>query len=596
MADVLLITPPFFFYNTPHTGLSLLKAMLNEHNISSEILYCNLEYRERISPALYDRISLSLASDLVGESIFAAEAFPAAHKAHVHNRKRNRRRKFILPGPENYLTPEELLPARAQATSFLDYTAAVVTEKKPVIAGFNSSYNQLCACIAVADRIKKRLPAAVTAIGGYNCLEPMNTALSFLTSSLDYIFSGEGEYAFLNFCREILEGKRPSHRLITCAPVTDLDALPCPDFSDYFAASRVYNINPEEIILSPEGSRGCAWGDHSRCLFCGAAGETTPYRKKSSARFKNEINQLTNLYRCSRIFPADMAIAPGFITDPAGSLEYLEITDGYCETRPDLDYSELRILKKNHFHALQSGIETFHDKLLAVLKKGTTCLGNIRFLRDCLNLDINVNWVFIHTIPGEREEDYREMLEILPSLYHLQPPVLITPLILQRYSPLFRQQMAHGLETPEPCPVYYDIFPENTDFAKLAVCFRSEYPEAIKPCRAGEEVISVIKEWQLVWHTLTPRLTFTQAHNGFREIKDTRQTWKGKTDAEKKEGRTLNDKHWEILKKTLVPLPEAELRTAIQKNSGELEELLEWQFLIRHKGNLLSLVPLSPVP
>ena len=74
--------------------------------------------------------------------------------------------------------------------------------------------------------------------------------------------------------------------------IHDMDALPDPDFSDFFEAVKA---SPLAARLSPamliETARGCWWGAKNHCTFCGLNGDTMAFRAKSAERVLQEIER-----------------------------------------------------------------------------------------------------------------------------------------------------------------------------------------------------------------------------------------------------------------------------------------------------------------
>src|SRR4051812_34139351 len=73
--DICFVVMPFASVQRPALGVSLLKSELKDIGISSHIHYFNLDYAERISLKLYERIEEFVGPSLVGEIIFAKYAF-----------------------------------------------------------------------------------------------------------------------------------------------------------------------------------------------------------------------------------------------------------------------------------------------------------------------------------------------------------------------------------------------------------------------------------------------------------------------------------------------------------------------------------------
>lgn len=65
-------------------------------------------------------------------------------------------------------------------------------------------------------------------------------------------------------------------------------------------------------------------------------------------------------------------------------------------------------------------------------------------------------------MPGEREEDYEEMIELIPKLVHFHPPTGTFPIMFQRYSRYLENPAQYGLEL-EPYEIYRCIYGDNDD-------------------------------------------------------------------------------------------------------------------------------------
>ena len=68
-------------------------------------------------------------------------------------------------------------------------------------------------------------------------------------------------------------------------PIDDLDALPVPDYSDYFRDLDASGVSADVLpVLLFETARGCWWGAKSHCTFCGLNGGAMAFRAKSQSR------------------------------------------------------------------------------------------------------------------------------------------------------------------------------------------------------------------------------------------------------------------------------------------------------------------------
>src|SRR5205085_10441847 len=80
----------------------------------------------------------------------------------------------------------------------------------------------------------------------------------------------------------------------------DMDALPDPDYDDYFSA--VFRLGSDRVmddklpLLLFESSRGCWWGQKHHCTFCGLNNNGMAFRRKSPERVLEEVARLSSRY------------------------------------------------------------------------------------------------------------------------------------------------------------------------------------------------------------------------------------------------------------------------------------------------------------
>ena len=87
---------------------------------------------------------------------------------------------------------------------------------------------------------------------------------------------------------------------------SELDALPYPDFDDYFARLRRSPLEAEvDPLLFFETSRGCWWGEKHHCAFCGLNGSRLAFRSKSPRRAVDELEYLVRRHGVHRACSAD---------------------------------------------------------------------------------------------------------------------------------------------------------------------------------------------------------------------------------------------------------------------------------------------------
>ena len=73
--EVAFAIMPYHKLSTPALGASILQQCLTNHNISSRIFYYGFSFAKQIGLPLYNRITKSSPTHLIGEWTFSAAAF-----------------------------------------------------------------------------------------------------------------------------------------------------------------------------------------------------------------------------------------------------------------------------------------------------------------------------------------------------------------------------------------------------------------------------------------------------------------------------------------------------------------------------------------
>src|SRR5262249_3639259 len=118
--------------------------------------------------------------------------------------------------------------------------------------------------------------------------------------------------------------------------------------------------------------------------------------------------------------------------DPSRPLRF------FYEVKPNLKPEQVEAMAAAGVTIVQPGIESFSDEVLKLLRKGCTALGQVQFLKWAYQSDIKAVFNIILRNPGDKVEWYREMMDLLPFVTHLPPPVGIVTMHLERFSPYFQ--------------------------------------------------------------------------------------------------------------------------------------------------------------
>ncbi|WP_139233778.1 hypothetical protein [Butyrivibrio sp. M55] len=88
----------------------------------------------------------------------------------------------------------------------------------------------------------------------------------------------------------------------------------------------------------------------------------------------------------------------------------------------------------------------------------------------------------------------------VPLIYHLNPPLLVRPLEIARFSPYYEHPEEYDITGITPSDVYKEIFPKDADIAKLAWLFTASYKCESRDDRQLNDVIrKKVQTWMDLW-------------------------------------------------------------------------------------------------
>jgi ribosomal peptide maturation radical SAM protein 1 len=526
-ADVLLVSMPFGPLFSPSLGLSLLQPQLARRGLTSRIEYFTLPWAERIGERLYSRIiteNRAMSRAFVGEWIFSHALFEWT----VEHDERYLREVLLAPPkwlgrnptkPPAAADIRAILAARDAARRFIDACADTVAAANPRLVGLTSVFQQHLASLALARRVKALLPDAVIVMGGANCEATMGNETVRQFAFVDAVVSGEADQVFAEAAVRIVAGQGIddlpgvlTHRAATGPPipppahtapaVTDLDALPYPDYSDFFAQFQKSRFGRDwQPSVFVETSRGCWWGERMHCTFCGLNGATMAYRSKSAARALDELTHLATMYPGCDIQVVDNILDLKYFKTllPGLAARKLNVSLFY-ETKSNLKKDQVRLLKEAGVLTIQPGIESFSDRVLKQMKKGVTGLQNIQLLKWCKEIGVHPIWNFLIGFPRESPDDYFEMASLSARVCHLPEPSGVSVIRLDRFSPNFNEAGQLGFSKLRPLPFYefiYDL-PEPVRH-NLAYYFAYDYKMPQDVARYADPLVRSVHAWKTTW-------------------------------------------------------------------------------------------------
>lgn len=494
--DVVLVNMPFGGAFNPALGLSILSQQLKIREIKHQTMYYSLSLANIIGARRYQLISEFYpdSSMLLGEWIFSQSLFgPSEPPSIFHAPKFEMARNYV-----NYpdISPASLIQDAVKigqtADDFIKKCAADILLRRPKIVALASMFQQNVASISLAKQLKSLAPEIRVVMGGANCEGIMGAGLCELFPYLDYVVSGAGEVSFVTLCEAILEKRStigiPGVRSAASKyiPFVDAQELPLnamadPGFDDFFEQLAHFPelraaVKAPTVLL--ETSRGCWWGQKHHCTFCGLNGSTMDFRYKSAEVAFDEIKNLERKYPGCKIATVDNIIPMQYFTSLLPKLKASPVKSPiFYETKANLRRSQLLQLAQAGILETQPGIESFSNRVLEIMNKGTTWPVNIQYLKWAKQVGITPRWNILYGFPGETSVDYDFTLTIIPLLMHLEPPAGVARIRLDRFSPNYERAQEMGFENVRPIEAYSYVYRgvDDKKLANIAYFFASDY-------------------------------------------------------------------------------------------------------------------------
>jgi ribosomal peptide maturation radical SAM protein 1 len=509
---VALVNMPFAGANRPSIQCGLLKAGLARAGHQVDVHYLNLELAAELGEQTYRKLSDLRWDHLLGEWLFSAAAFGPRddeeeyHEAHpslAETCKQLDRDFAELCRMRNELFPELI---ERWATS-VDWGAYA-------LVGFTSTFEQNVSSLALARRIKERWPQVVTVFGGANYDGEMGPEYVRAFPWIDYAVVGEGDQALPELVARIarkenalevagVAGRVDGAVKNGSAPIIrDLDALPDPDYDDFF--STLARLGRQEVLgeslplLLFESARGCWWGAKHHCTFCGLNALGMTYRSKSPERVHAELRRQSARYQIANFEAVDNILDMRYLDALCEPLIEDRVDYSiFYEVKANLKRRQLHTLSRAGIRILQPGIESLSTHVLKLMRKGTTMLQNVRLMKWSHYYGIKVAWNLLTGFPGETVEDYEQQARLMPLLVHLPPPTGGGPIWMERFSPYFSDD-SFPVSDVEPWKAYRYVYPEELDVRKIAYFFTYTMGDVV-PSDALTGVHMGIERWQKRW-------------------------------------------------------------------------------------------------
>jgi radical SAM superfamily enzyme YgiQ (UPF0313 family) len=388
-----LVLCPSWGIETPHLGIALLVAGLRRQGFEIEVYDLNIR---------------------------------------VHNKYKE---KGLWKSEEDVHWEDEkcILEFIKENNTFLNsFVEEILSEDAPVI-GFSIYNTTKKLSLELAKRIKRKDRDKIVIFGGQQCFPKESAEWLIKDEAVDAIVIGEGDEILpelmgkieklkrIDFCPGIMY--KENGKIIDCGmrpPISNLDCLPFPDFSDF--SLRSYG-NPHQLpILS---SRGCPY----QCVFCSTKLFWIKYRSMTGERIFQEVEYQLKKYRDTHFFTfndhvinanmhslsrfCDLVLEVKSKTEHHNSNWKKLSWRGAVVIRPELTYEFLKKMKDSGCIELEYGIESGSQKILDKMNKRFDIEVAERVIRDTHKVGISVRANFMFGFPGETEEDFQKTLDFL---------------------------------------------------------------------------------------------------------------------------------------------------------------------------------------
>ena len=348
----------------------------------------------------------------------------------------------------------------------------------------------------VAEAIKQQKPGTVIGfVGAHAAVLPTETLKA--SWAIDWVGRKEFDYT----CKEVAEGREFSTVLGISYKdkegkikhnaerplIENLDTLPW--VGDIYRrdvdVQKYFNGYLNHPYMSMYTGRGCP----AQCTFClwpqTIGGHK--YRVRSAQNVADEMAYLKKIFpEVVEYFFDDDTFTANLprAREIAKKISPLGLTWS-CNSRANLDYDNIKLLKDNGLRLFLVGYESGNDDTLTRIKKGVTTAEMRRFTKDCHKAGVLIHGTFILGLPVETREtiqqtiDFAKELDVFSIQVSLAAPYPGTELYEQaRLNGWFAKKEKTDLlggEGYQDSTIEYPGLNKDAIFEEVDRCYRTYY-------------------------------------------------------------------------------------------------------------------------
>jgi len=298
-------------------------------------------------------------------------------------------------------------------------------------------------------------------IGGSIFVDPNIAKLWSSLEGVSAIYAGEPEFHLIAMINELIQKKQistnsgvyikeaSSHQL--APPLSPLDKLPFPDFSDF-----PWGLYPNKIIPIMTG-RGCHW---DICTFCSdvttASGRS--YRSRGIDNVIDEIKYQSKQFDSNLIAFLDLKLNSNVTlwrelisTIPSIVPNAQWTASIHVDTRTENGLSRKDLFKAREagLVRLTFGLESGSPKVLKSMAKGIKLQKTSTFLKDASDAGISIRVTCIIGYPGEKPEDIDLTTKFISAHFQYIERIVLNRFTLMPSTPIHTLLKAQPQDFPE---------------------------------------------------------------------------------------------------------------------------------------------------
>ncbi|MCX5785057.1 MAG: radical SAM protein [Elusimicrobia bacterium] len=301
-----------------------------------------------------------------------------------------------------------------------------VKKRSPGVFGISVMSIDFPSAVEAASRIKAVDSSSIVIIGGVHPTVALEEVREL--RQIDHIITREGEISFSRLLSKIEKGE-PREKVIEGIPA-DIGTIPYPD-RDIFDYENGEASNPwmpfmEKPFVSIIAGRGCPFN----CSFCQPA-ERMIFGGRAKIRtvpdIIGELEYLRERYKFNSLLIHDDLFT-------VNSHHVLEFCRAYreeglpqsfaCQARADFivkNEAAVKEMAETGLKCFLIGFESGSQRILDLLKKGTTVAQNIAAAEICKKYGVSIFANFMLGIPGETAGEVKETVRLIREIRPAYP-------------------------------------------------------------------------------------------------------------------------------------------------------------------------------